>query len=456
MIEPAAIGARVPETSARILNELSERPMHPVQIGTVAMCLLINLIDGFDVLAMAFAASSIGAEWQLSPTELGLLFSSGLAGMTISSLFLAPVADYSGRRTAILIFLVVISFAMAASALAGSVAELAIWRFVTGVGVGGLLPAINTMVAEFASRRRQELSVSIMQAGFPLGASVGGIVAWFLIEAHGWRSVFWVGAGLSSAMIAIVWWKLPESLEFLLTRKRPDALMKINVLLARLALPSIAHLDSHQSIHRQVGFTGLASRDTLMRLIPLCVSFLCVMGCFYFVSAWTPKMLTDAGFTVSSGISGGIILNVSGVLGGVLLAWAASGPRIRLLTIGYVVASAFAMAVYGFMSNLGALLVMAGVLGFFLVGAMIGLYSLTPALFPASARATATGFAIGVGRLGAMAGPVVTGVLIEREMPASTIYLTFALPLIVAGVALFILHHISAKGLTRPPKEGSA
>ncbi len=414
--------------------------MHNLQIGTVGLCLLINLIDGFDVLAMAFSASSIGAQWQMSPTELGLLFSSGLAGMTISSLLLAPIADYSGRRVAILIFLLVISIAMAASARAESVGELASWRFVTGLGVGGLLPAINTMAAEFASRKRQELAVSIMQAGFPLGASFGGIAAFFLIEAHGWQSVFWVGAGLSSAMMVLIWWKLPESIEFLFTRKTPDALMRINTLLARLALPSISNLDNHRSIRRQVGFAVLTSRAMLVRLIPLCVSFLCVMACFYFVSAWTPKLLTDAGFTVTLGISGGIILNVCGAIGGVVLAWAVPGPRIRLLTIGYVMASAVAMAIYGFMSNLTPLLIMAGVLGFFLVGAMIGLYSLTPALFPASARATATGLAIGMGRCGAMAGPVASGFLIEQGQSTASLYLAFTLPLVVAAAALFVLH----------------
>lgn len=445
MTQPAGVSQGKPATAADIQRELAERPMHGVQIGTVTLCLLINLIDGFDVLAMAFAASSIGAEWHLSPTELGLLFSSGLAGMTISSILLAPVADYSGRRTAILMFLVVISIAMAASAMADSVIELATWRFVTGLGVGGLLPAINTMAAEFASLRRRELAVSIMQAGFPLGASFGGIVAFFLIEAHGWRSVFWVGAGLSTAMIVLVWRQLPESFEFLLTRKKPDTLRRINKLLSRLALPSLKNMDDHQSILRQVGFSILTSGTMLIRIVPLCVSFLCVMACFYFVSAWTPKLLTDAGFTVSSGISGGIILNVCGVVGGVVLAWAMPGPRIRLITLGYALTSAVAMAAYGFMSNLTPLLVMAGVLGFFLVGAMIGLYSLTPALFPASARATATGFAIGTGRFGAMAGPVVTGLLIEQGLPTSSIYLAFTLPLLVAAVALFVLHRVAVR-----------
>ena len=448
MSEPAGFDAWKSATTADITRELAERPMHRLQIGTVAICLLINLIDGFDVLAMAFAASSIAAEWTLSPTELGLLFSSGLAGMMISSLLLAPVADYSGRRVAILIFLVVISVAMAASALAESVAQLATWRFITGLGVGGLLPAINTMAAEFASRRRQELAVSIMQAGFPLGASLGGIAAFFLIEAYGWRSVFWVGASLSSAMILVVWWKLPESIAFLLTRKGPDALIRINILLTKLSLPSINDLDIQQSFRRQVGFRMLASKAMLLRLIPLSVSFLCVMTCFYFVSAWTPILLTDAGFAVSLGISGGIILNGCGAIGGLLLAWTVPGPRIRLLTIGYILASALAMAVYGFMSNLIPLLIMAGVLGFFLVGAMIGLYSLTPALFPASTRATATGFAIGMGRCGAMAGPVVTGILIEQGQSTQSIYLVFALPLLLAAVALFVIHRLVGKEIS--------
>jgi MFS family permease len=249
-------------------------------------------------------------------------------------------------------------------------------------------------------------------------------------------------------MILVVWWKLPESIAFLQTRRGPDALIRINALMAKLSLPSINNLDTQQSIRRQVGFAVLASRAMLVRLIPLSVSFLCVMTCFYFVSAWTPKLLTDAGFAASSGISGGIILNVCGAIGGILLAWTVPGPRIRLLTIGYIVASAVGMAVYGVMSNLTPLLIMAGVLGFFLVGAMIGLYSLTPALFPASARATATGFAIGMGRCGAMAGPVVTGILIEQGQSTQSIYLAFTLPLLVAAVALFVIHRLVGKEIS--------
>jgi len=429
---------------ADVRREFAETPMTGFQVGTVAICLLINLIDGFDVLAISFAASHLSREWQLSPTELGLLFSSGVAGMTLSSIVIAPVADYFGRRLAILAFLVVVSFAMAASALASSAGELAAWRFVTGIGVGGLLPSLNTLVAEFASRKRQELAVSIMQGGFPLGATFGGMVALLLIDAFGWRSIFWVGAGMSAIMIPVVWLRLPESLDFLLARRDSGALERVNRLLVRLGREPLETLDTVRNISPPIGLRALATPGLAARIVTLSISFFFVMGCFYFVSAWTPKLLIDAGLAVSGGISGGIILNVAGVAGGILLAWVASGAGVRKLTMAYMLLAALAMAAFGLMSNLWPLLIMAGVLGFFLVGTMMGLYSLMPALFPTGARATAAGFAIGMGRFGAMAGPVLTGLLLEARFDTSTIYMLFALPMIAAAAALFVLHRLAA------------
>ena len=437
----------VPQGSpADARHALAVRPMTAIQIRTVGICALINLIDGFDVMAIAYAASHIGREWQLSPTELGLLFSAGLAGMTVSSLFLAPVADYIGRRRAILLFLLVVCIAMAGSALAENAVTLAGWRFLTGIGVGGLLPGINTMVAEYASEKRRELSVSIMQAGFPLGASVGGIAALFLIEASGWRAVFWVGTGLSTVMLFVAWKYVPESIEYLLSRPEKSKSSQINKILASLDINPIETNQDNDSIQRQVGIRALASRALIARVSMLSACFLCVMASFYFVSAWTPKLLIDAGLSVASGITGGILLNLGGVIGGIVLAWMISGPRIRLFTLCYMLISAAGMAIYGTLTTLPVLLLMAGVLGFFLVGTMIGLYSLTPALFPPGARATATGIAIGMGRFGAMAGPVVTGVLLEWGLTTASIYIVFAIPLVVAALAMRLLHHLANQG----------
>ena len=201
----------------RLHDAIAHGPMSPLQITTVVICLAINLIDGFDVLAISFTASTLAAEWQLQDDQLGLLISAGVAGMTIASILISPVADYIGRRRTILFSLAVITLGMVASAMAMGPADLALYRFATGLGIGTLLPSINTMVGEFSSHKRRELAVTIMQAGFPLGATLGGFVAFGLIESLGWRGVFWVGALLSGAMIPLSWRGLPESPDFLRT-----------------------------------------------------------------------------------------------------------------------------------------------------------------------------------------------------------------------------------------------
>ena len=177
-----------------VVDQIRERPMTPLQVGAVLICILINFIDGFDVLAIAFAAPEISKEWQLQPSTLGVVFSSGLAGMVLGALFLSPVADRFGRRKLILLCLAVISTGMFTSALADDVNSLLLTRLITGLGVGGMLSSLTTMVAEYSSVRRQKLAVSVLQAGYPVGAIIAGFASVLLVSEFGWRSIFWGGS----------------------------------------------------------------------------------------------------------------------------------------------------------------------------------------------------------------------------------------------------------------------
>ena len=193
--------------------------MTPFQVNAVTICLLINFLDGFDVLAIAFAAPSIAADWSVAPTALGIIFSAGLAGMVVGALFLSPYADRIGRRPLILVCLAIIGAGMLGSAIADNVTQLVVWRLLTGLGVGGMLASLTTMVAEYSSDRRRQLAISVLQSGYPVGAIIAGIVSVWLLDSHGWRSIFVVGGVLSLAMIPLVYWGLPESLQFLLNRQ---------------------------------------------------------------------------------------------------------------------------------------------------------------------------------------------------------------------------------------------
>ena len=165
---------------------IDRSPMYGRQIIAVTICVFLNALDGFDVLSISFASPGIAAEWQIDRAALGIVLSMELIGMAIGSLLLGPAADKYGRRPLILACLVVMTLGMYTVAIADSVIELSIYRFVTGIGIGGMLAAINAMTAEYANEKYRHLCVIIMAGGYPLGAIVGG--AWTRAKQHGARS----------------------------------------------------------------------------------------------------------------------------------------------------------------------------------------------------------------------------------------------------------------------------
>ncbi|MEM7468693.1 MAG: MFS transporter, partial [Pseudomonadota bacterium] len=322
--------------------------MSSLQITVVLICIIINFLDGFDVIAIAFAAPVIVRDWSLEPAALGVVFSSGLAGMVVGALFLSPLADRFGRRPLILGCLCIISIGMLASALTDSVEQLMAMRFFTGVGVGGMLSSLTTMVAEYASDRRRQLAISILQAGYPVGGIIAGLASVQLLADHGWRSLFLVGGTMSVIMIPLVYWGLPESIDFLLGQRKSDTLGRVNKLRARTHQGTFNELppgDSSQPSKTSV--TEIFSDSYLGRTIAIWTCFVMAMSAWYFVINWTPKVLIDAGLSQKAGISGGMLLSIGGVVGGLLVGWLSSRVRVSSLVAGFMIVGIAAMATFG-------------------------------------------------------------------------------------------------------------
>lgn len=422
-----------------VRESVREGAMSQFQIVAVTICMAINMLDGFDVLAIAFTGPLIAKQWALTPTELGLLFSAGLAGMALGSLILSPLADIFGRRQLVLLGLAMITVGMTFSGLARGLNELLLLRLFTGLGIGALLSSINTIVTEYASYRRKDFAVSFMSIGYPVGATLGGIIAVFLIAAFGWRSVFFFGGVLSALLIPVVLVRLPESLDFLLTHQPRNALSRINTLLRRMEQEEVSQLPEPRHLHDNEATSVFAvfDRAFLSRTLLICCSYFLTMVPFYFMLSWTPKVLVDEGLSLSTGISGALLMNASGVVGGLLFGLLAGRLGLRRLT-SYVMVMFFAAIVgFGFAGNhLGAELVLAGTVGFFLIATICGLYAVVAAMYPPRVRNTATGLALGIGRIGAVVGPYLGGVLIASgwSRPAYCSALACAL----LGAALLI------------------
>jgi benzoate transport len=430
---------------------LERQEMTPFQIMAVFICTILNAIDGFDVLAISFAAPVLAREWQLPPAELGILFSSGLAGMTCGSLLLAPLADRVGRRKLTLGSLIGVTVGMFLSAAARGPIDLALYRALTGLGIGAMLPSLATIVAEYSSLRRRELAVSVMSVGYPIGATLGGLGAVFVVGGFGWRGIFVFGALLSLVMIPVVVWRLPESLAFLAARRPAGALERTNLLLRRVGLEEVDAIPEPPAAQ-----AGARARDVVRGRLgahsaALWTAFFCVMMSFYFVLSWTPKLLADAGLGAAQGISGGVLLNVGGIGGalGLGLLAARVGPfRIVGLTMA---AAAVAVAFFGlFGQGLALAMTVALVVGYLIFGSLVGLYSLLASVYPAAVRNTGAGLSVGIGRIGAIVSPWLAGVLLERGWSGSSTYVVFAVPLIVASAATFLLERLRSRDAAGP------
>jgi benzoate transport len=435
----AAVGEGPPD----VRRAIDEGAMSRFQLVAVALCVVLNMLDGFDVLVMAFTAATVAAEWSLSGAALGVLLSAGLFGMAAGSLFVAPWADRFGRRAVTLLCLGVITAGMFGSALTRAPWQLTACRVVTGIGIGGILASLNVITSEYSSRRWRSTAISLQVTGYPIGATIGGTIAAFLIAAYGWRAAFLFGAVASGLMIPVVVWSLPESLDFLLARQPPGALGRLNALLRRMGRREVAalpeRLPEERAGHNPVGrlFSGAMARDTLL----IWGAFFLVMFSFYFVTSWTPKLLVAAGLSTSQGITGGVLLNLGGIVGGSLFGVLAGGRLpLRALTMGCLAFTAAGLLLFGALAHdLVAALRVALAIGVFLFGSMVGLYAATPLLYPAAIRTTGMGWAIGIGRIGAIVAPIVAGLLIDRGWRTPDLYYVFAIPLVVALLLVRLL-----------------
>ncbi len=448
-----------PTTSARSLRDsLHEGPMSRFQWFAIAVCVLLNMLDGFDVLVMAFTGKAVSTEWGLNGAQLGLLLSAGLVGMALGSMLLAPWADRIGRRPMILLCLGIAGSGMLLSAMSTSATQLGLLRVLTGVGIGGILASSNVIGSEYASNRWRGLAVSLNSTGYALGATVGGLLAVALIGSFGWRSVFLFGGVVTLVAIPLVFLCLPESLDFLLTRRPTGALERVNALARRLGRPALDALPEPvaATTAARTGFGQLLAPGQRRVTLLLWASFLLVFAGFYFVTSWTPTLLVQAGMSATQGLTGGTLLNLGGIFGAALLGLLAGRFALRSVLIGYLVVTAVLLAVFiGTISSLTLAFVLAAVIGVFVNGCVAGLYALTAVAYDTGVRATGVGTAIGIGRIGAIASPTIAGGLLDVGWTPENLYVTVGLVFVATALLMWAVR-VTAAGSRSPATAAAA
>lgn len=407
------------------------------QIGVVLISVLLNALDGFDVLSITFAAPGISEDWEISRSALGVVISASLAGMVAGSVFIAPFADRIGRRPTMLICLLLMTAGMFLTGIATSIGALCVFRIITGLGIGGLIPTITAVAAEFSNEKRRDFSVSAMTIGFPIGGLLGGLLSAELVDIGGWRSIFMAGGILTGLFIPIVWFAVPESLEYLAARGGPDAIGKINKVLKRMGHPAVAEAQSAPPQKKSADPRELFSAKYRLLTFLLVTAYMLHLLSYYFFSGWLPKILTDSGYEISTAIMAATIMNVGGVLGGILVGWATPYFGLKRLAVGSMIGTSVMLAVFAVSTGeIMTIRMAAFTLGIFMFGGIVGLYAFLARAFPARLRVTGCGLAIACGRGGSIAGPVLGGVLLDLGVSAETALITVGVAAAIGAMFL--------------------
>lgn len=423
---------------------INEGRMSGLQIAVIAITVLMNGIDGFDVLAISFASPGIAQEWGVPLTALGVVMSMELIGMIIGSFFLGGVADRFGRRPTLLGCLTVMTAGMYLATTSASVVQLSIWRILVGFGIGGILACINAVVAEFSNNRRRGLCISIMVIGYPLGGTLGGMFCSYLLQSHDWRSIFYFGTVITGLLIPAVYFWVPESIPWLARKQPQGSLQRINRTLGRMKLPQITTLPVVDTKEKHTSLTGIFSPALISTTLVLTIAYLLHITTFYFILKWSPKIVADMGFAPH--LAGSVLVWASfgGALGGIVFGWLTLKLDLKKLTIVILALTAVSVTIFGRTSvDLSELKYLAACAGFFGNGGISGLYSLLAIAFPTHMRATGTGFVIGIGRGGAVISPIIAGFLLETGAGLSTVAMAMGTGSLLAAIALLFFKHVS-------------
>lgn len=445
-----------------IREKIESSPMQPIQFGVVAVCVLLNMLDGFDVLALAFSASHISDEWSLTGAQLGLLLSAALFGMAIGSMVVSQVADIIGRRRTIIICAFVVSAGMALSAIATGFTFLFVARLVTGLAIGTLQACLNVMVAEYASAKHRSTAISFYTAGQPIGGTIGGIIAGVLLSQYDWRAVFVFGSAATLAVAVLALAVLPESLDYLVSRRPKNALDRTNAILIKLHQPVLDVMPEKSNVPNtaRTRWRGILTGPSLATTALLGFAFFVLMAGFYFANSWTPKLLVDSGFTASDGVQAGVLFSAGGIVGALIFGPVAMrlGVR-RALTILFALAG-IAFVVYALsVDALASAFVAAAVLGLLTSAVMAGMFTIGPMYYEPEVRATAVGLIIGIGRIGAIISPIVAGRLLDADWAPGALYYLFAAPLIAGALAVFAMRTrrpVLAESVVRSSRKATA
>ncbi|RKP47153.1 MFS transporter [Pararobbsia silviterrae] len=425
-----------------IREAIRNQPMRWKQIVVVLICVVLSMIDGYEIIVLPFVMPHLSKVWNLQHVEVGYLLSASVLGMAVGAVAISPLADRIGRRNQILLCLTFVSVGMFFSARSDSLMELLVFRAFAGLFIGALISSVNVLVSEYSSEKRRGFVMGLYGIGLPLGSALAGSVVGPLVAAYGWRGPIMFGALLTLAMIAIVLAALPESVEYLIERRPKRALDAYNKIARALGYDEATALPEALRHASQLRFSAalklIFGGAMLRRTLLLWVGYAGLIAAFYFANTWTAKLVADASGSPAYGVRIGTLIMIGGVIGSLLFAVLSLKARPIVVTVGILAGGAIVYVLYSMCFRVVELAIPLSMLvGVCASGGVCAFYAISPPLYPAVARGTGVGLMMGFGRAISVIVPIWTGYMLTLGWTPSMLYGVFGA--ILAASAFFIL-----------------
>jgi len=415
---------------------IDRRPLSRFQAQTMALCALVIVLDGFDTQSIGFLAPSMAESLRISVKNFGPIFGAALFGLMISSMLIGPMADHWGRKWPIVIWTLLFGTFAMLTARASTFTELRNFRFITGLGLGGALSNVVALMSEYAPKRLVPVVVSILFCGMPAGALLGALVSWFMLPRWGWQSVFYAGGVLPFVLALLLIAILPESVRYLeISGRKPQRITRI---LARIS-PSLADASftraSQEDQRRKVPVIHLFTEGRAAATILLWIPYFMNLLILYFIVSWQPALLRQSGMPAKAGIAAIFLFSAGGVAGsaveGILInRWGAFA-----VLLAEFASSALLIGSLAYSTSLPLTMIITLVLGITVQAAQAGLNVIGATIYPTSIRSTGIGWALGIGRIGSIVGPLLVGALLRLNWGPREIFLAGGIPALCAAVA---------------------
>ena len=420
---------------------VDEAKFTPFHWSVLIWCLLIIIFDGYDLVIYGVALPLLMQEWGLTTVQAGFLASTALFGMMFGAMSFGTLSDKIGRKKTIMICVAIFSGFTFLGAFANTPTEFGILRFLAGLGIGGVMPNVVALMTEYAPKRIRSTLVAVMFSGYAIGGMASALLGSFLVADYGWKIMFYI-AIIPFIALPLLWKFLPESLMFMTKKGETE---QVRTVVTKIA-PEL-YIDQASTFKLDEPVAGdeaplkaLFQQGRMFSTVMFWVAFFMCLLMVYALGSWLPKLMIQAGYSLGASMLFLFALNIGGMIGAIGGGALADKFHLKPVLTTMFTVGAIALILLGFNSPQAVLYALIAVAGAATIGSQILLYTFVAQFYPAAVRSTGMGWASGIGRIGAIVGPVLTGALLTLELPHQMNFLVIAIPGVIAALAIFMVN----------------